>query len=62
METAGFGKLDEALQIAAKSNSGECSVYIQPTNKISLKASEKTGLKSIQGKLYLNDVNYKQFL
>lgn len=73
LETDGFAKTAEILQIAAKCNNYEFSVYITPTKKIDAKASEITGLQFHSGclyyhgetlslclftKLYLNFINF----
>lgn len=53
LETSGFSKSDEILQIAASCDGRSFSVYINPTKNIDEKASAHTGLKNIKGDLYL---------
>ncbi|XP_057338486.1 uncharacterized protein LOC130676349 [Microplitis mediator] len=53
LETSGFGKSNEILQIAAMYEEHEFSIYINPTKEISLEASLHTGLRNISGQLYL---------
>lgn len=52
METSGFCKNDEILQIAASCEGRKFSIYINPTKRIDDKASVHTGLKNIKGDLY----------
>lgn len=52
LETSGFRKNDEILQIAALCEERKFSVYINPTKSIDDKASAHTGLKNINGNLY----------
>ncbi|XP_074109350.1 uncharacterized protein LOC141534112, partial [Cotesia typhae] len=54
LETSGFRKSDEILQIAASCNGRKFSVYINPTKIIDDKASAHTGLKNINGDLYFH--------
>ncbi|KAK0172806.1 hypothetical protein PV328_006080 [Microctonus aethiopoides] len=54
LETSGFSKSDEILQIAASCEGRSFSVYINPTKNIDDKASVHTGLKNIKGDLYLH--------
>lgn len=54
METSGFRKSDEILQIAASCEERQFSVYINPTKIIDDKASVHTGLKNIRGDSYLH--------
>lgn len=54
LETSGFHKNDEILQIAAQCDSYEFSVYVTPTKEINPEASAHTGLKNINGQLYLH--------
>ncbi|CAH0555169.1 unnamed protein product [Brassicogethes aeneus] len=53
LETSGFHKTDEILQIAAQYDECKFNVYITPTKEINPEASEHTGLKNINGQLYL---------
>ncbi|XP_044741081.1 uncharacterized protein LOC123302280 [Chrysoperla carnea] len=55
LETSGFGKFNEILQIAAMYEEHEFSIYINPTKEISSEASLHTGLRNISGQLYLRD-------
>lgn len=55
LETSGFGKSHEILQIAAMYKEYEFSVYVNPTKEISSEASLHTGLRDIAGQLYLRD-------
>ncbi|XP_074113941.1 LOW QUALITY PROTEIN: uncharacterized protein LOC141537002 [Cotesia typhae] len=55
LETSGFGKSNEILQIAAMYEEHEFSIYINPTKEISSEASLHTGLRNISGQLYLRD-------
>lgn len=55
LETSGFGKSNEILQIAAMYGEHEFSVYVNPTKEISSEASLHTGLRNISGQLYLRD-------
>ncbi|XP_044594883.1 uncharacterized protein LOC123272250 [Cotesia glomerata] len=52
LETSGFNKTDEILQIAAQCDEYKFNVYITPTKEINFEASEHTGLKNINGQLY----------
>ena len=54
METGGFSKDAEILQIAAKYKDESFSVYITPIQNINEKASEVTGLRVVAGKLQCN--------
>ncbi|XP_044591398.1 uncharacterized protein LOC123269630 [Cotesia glomerata] len=54
LETSGFRKSDEILQIAASCKGRKFSVYINPTKIIDDKASAHTGLKNINGDLYFH--------
>ena len=55
LETGGFGKNDDILQIAAKHNSYEFSIYIKPTQKIDLQASLVNKLYFVNGHLEYNE-------
>ncbi|KAK0071078.1 hypothetical protein PV326_001713, partial [Microctonus aethiopoides] len=52
LETSGFSKNDEILQIGASCEGRKFSIYINPTKRIDDKASVHTGLKNIKGDLY----------
>ncbi|KAH0539979.1 hypothetical protein KQX54_010658 [Cotesia glomerata] len=52
LETSGFCKNDEILQIAASCEGRKFSIYINPTKRIDDEASVHTGLKNIKGDLY----------
>ncbi|XP_077265898.1 uncharacterized protein LOC143899465 isoform X1 [Temnothorax americanus] len=54
LETAGFAKSDEILQIAAYVENETFSVYISPTQLISKTATAVTGLHAMSGELYLH--------
>lgn len=54
METSGFSKDSEILQIAAKFGSSTVSVYLHPSKSIDADASRVTGLKYVRGKLYFH--------
>ncbi|CAG5109382.1 Protein of unknown function, partial [Cotesia congregata] len=54
LETSGFRKSDEILQIAASCKWRKFSVYINPTKIIDDKASAHTELKNINGDLYFH--------
>ncbi|XP_066596884.1 uncharacterized protein [Prorops nasuta] len=54
LETSGFHKNDEILQIAAQYEQYKFSVYITPTQSISSEASRYTGLSNVNGHLYLH--------
>ena len=51
LETGGFSKTDDILQIAAKCDDKSFSIYITPTQRINEKASDITGLRVVDGKL-----------
>lgn len=55
LETSGFGKSNEILQIAAMYQGHEFSVYVTPTKEISSEASVHTGLRNIAGQLYFRE-------
>lgn len=54
LETGGFSKTSDILQIAAKYKKYEFSVYVQPVQKISEDASNVHGLKVVYNKLVLH--------
>lgn len=54
METSGFHKYDEILQIAAKCEDRTFCVYVNPTKDINAHAFRHTGLQNIAGKLFLH--------
>lgn len=56
LETSGFLKTADILQIAATCNDISFSVYINPTQLIHQKASDATGLRNIKGELYYNNI------
>ncbi|KAF5286733.1 hypothetical protein FQR65_LT12466 [Abscondita terminalis] len=56
LETSGFSRNSDILQIAAQCDKSTFSVYINPIQKISPYASEVTGLTNINGELWLKDV------
>ncbi|XP_043288386.1 uncharacterized protein [Venturia canescens] len=51
LETGGFSKTADILQIAAKHESSHFSIYINPTQKIDEKASSVSGLRVVAGQL-----------
>lgn len=51
LETGGFSKTADILQIAAKHGSSYFSIYVTPTQKIDEKASNITGLRTVAGQL-----------
>jgi len=53
LETSGFHKYDEILQIAAKCDRTFC-VYVNPTKDINAHAFRHTGLQNIAGELFLH--------
>ncbi|XP_043471058.1 uncharacterized protein LOC122504185 [Leptopilina heterotoma] len=55
LETGGFSKTDDILQIAVKCEQLEFSVYIKPTQRMKEEASAVNGLRCIDGNLYLNN-------
>lgn len=55
IETTGFGAAAEIIQLAAKCDEEEFSVYICPTKGIHKKATEATGFKYEFGYLFRND-------
>lgn len=54
METNGFSKNADILQIAAKHGESEFSVYVQPTQTLKEEASAVHGLRYINGRLELH--------
>lgn len=59
LETGGFAKTADILQIAAKCENRTFSVYVQPTQKIDTKASEVHGIRLESGNLYLHGKQLK---
>lgn len=55
LETSGFGKSAEILQIAARCENCSISIYINLTEAIDQKASKVTGLENIKGVLYFHN-------
>ncbi|XP_026667340.1 uncharacterized protein LOC113464012 [Ceratina calcarata] len=55
LETGGFSRTADILQIAAKHGAATFSVYIKPVKKIDVKASQVTGLKIVAGQLQFHD-------
>jgi len=51
LETGGFSKDSDILQIAAKCNKKTFSIYVTPTKSINEQANEVTGLRVVAGKL-----------
>ncbi|KAK0071675.1 hypothetical protein PV326_000977 [Microctonus aethiopoides] len=56
LETSGFHKNDEILQIAAQYENCKFNVYVTPTKGINPEAFRHTGLKNINGQLYLHHI------
>jgi len=54
LETSGFSKTADILQIAAKCGEHNFSVYVNPTQSITESASKVTGLNNINGELFLH--------
>ncbi|XP_024867269.1 uncharacterized protein LOC112458144 [Temnothorax curvispinosus] len=55
LETSGFHKSADILQIAAKCEEYKFCAYATPTQPIMPKATEITGLKIVAGELFLDD-------
>ncbi|KAK0083942.1 hypothetical protein PV326_006467 [Microctonus aethiopoides] len=51
LETGGFSKTADILQIAAKHEDSYFSIYVTPTQKIDERASNITGLRIVEGQL-----------
>jgi len=54
LETSGFSKTADILQIAAKCGEHNFSVYVNPTQSITESASKVIGLNNINGELFLH--------
>ncbi|XP_043475871.1 uncharacterized protein LOC122507311 [Leptopilina heterotoma] len=61
LETSGLSAKADILQIAAICNDISFSVYLNPTQEISQRASEVTGLQNVEGNLLLNGRKVQSF-
>ncbi|KAK0073666.1 hypothetical protein PV325_009432 [Microctonus aethiopoides] len=55
LETSGFQKNANILQIAAQSEGKTFDVYVTPTQPVDAAASKITGLQNIRGRLFVHD-------
>ena len=55
LETSGFGKTADILQIATRCVGGSFSVNVNLTQETNVKASDVTGLRNIGGQLFVYD-------
>lgn len=56
LETTGFSDKDEIVQIAASCLDKDFDMYIMPNRKMDEKASQVTGIKIFDHKMYYNDM------